>query len=116
MNATSLNEADQYIHQCIDLCRKWGAIEHQAVACAMLARLEQARGDARAVLEAVRAAEQLAAERPLTLRRSIQVGSDLARIWLAQGNLERVSQLVQKNGLKVDDDIPIQGSPNTSSC
>ena len=40
-----LNDADQYIHQCIDLCRQWGDIDLQAVACAMLARLEQARGN-----------------------------------------------------------------------
>jgi LuxR family maltose regulon positive regulatory protein len=106
-----LDEADQYIHQCIDLCRRWGAIEQHAAACAMLARLEQARGNTQAAREAVRTAEQLAAERPLSPRRSSQLWSDLARLWLTQGNMDRVSQLIQKNGLKVDGDIPYQREP-----
>lgn len=37
-----LNDADQYFHQCLDLCRQWGETDFQAIACAMLARLEQA--------------------------------------------------------------------------
>ncbi len=106
-----LNEADQYIHQCIDLCRRWGDIELQAVVHVRLARLEQARGNTEAVREAVRGAEQLAGEHPLSPWRSIQMQSDLARVWLAQGNLERLSQLIQMSGLKVEDDIPCQREP-----
>ncbi len=40
-----LDDAAQSIHQCIDLCRQWGDLGLQAVACAMLARLEQVRGN-----------------------------------------------------------------------
>jgi LuxR family maltose regulon positive regulatory protein len=106
-----LQEADQYIHLCIDLCRQWGDIELHAVAYAMLALLEQARGNTEAVQEAVRGAEQLTGEHPLSSRRSIQVQSDLVRIWLAQGNLEKVAQLIQKNGLNIEDDIPYLREP-----
>ncbi len=91
-----LDDAAQNIHQCIDLCRQWGDISLQAVACAMLARLEQVRGNPEEAQEAMRRAEQLAGEHPLSPRRSILVKSDLARLWLAQGNLERLSQLIQE--------------------
>ncbi len=37
--------------------------------------------------------------------------SDLARLWLAQGNLERLSQLIQKSGLSIEDEIPYQQAP-----
>jgi LuxR family maltose regulon positive regulatory protein len=39
------------------------------------------------------------------------VKSDLARLWLAQGNLERLSQLIKKDGLRVKDEIPYQRAP-----
>ncbi len=103
-----LDDADQYIHQCIDLCRQWGDIGLQAYAYAMLARLEQARNDPEKAREAMREAERLIGEHPLSPHWSIQVKSDLARVWLAQGNLERPSQLVQKRGLKIKDEIPYQ--------
>ena len=61
-----LDDADQNIHQCIDLCRQWGDIDLQAVAYAMLARLEQARGNPEEAQEAMREAEQLAGEHPLS--------------------------------------------------
>jgi LuxR family maltose regulon positive regulatory protein len=106
-----LNDADQYFHESIDLCQLWGNAEHQTMAYAMLARLEQARGNPEAAQEDMRRAEQLANEHPLSLRRSIQVQSDLARIWLAQGNFEKLSQFIQKSGLKIKDTIPYQREP-----
>jgi LuxR family maltose regulon positive regulatory protein len=106
-----LNVADQYIHECIDLCRQWGEFDLQAIACAMLARLEQVRGKPDAAQEAMREAEQLAVEHPLSSRRSIQLKSDLARYYLAQGNLEKVSQLIQENALSIKDRIPYQREP-----
>jgi LuxR family transcriptional regulator, maltose regulon positive regulatory protein len=106
-----LNVADQYIHECIDLCRQWGEVDLQAIACAMLARLEQVRGNSEAAQEAVREAEQLAGEHPLFSRRSIQLKSDLARHYLAQGNLEKLSLLVQENALSFKDRIPYQREP-----
>ncbi len=106
-----LKDADQYIRQCIDLCQKWGDFDLQAGAYAMLARLEQAQGNPKEAQEAMRIAEQLASEYPLSPQRSILVMSDLARLRLAQGNLERLSQLVQKSGLAIEDEIPYQREP-----
>jgi LuxR family maltose regulon positive regulatory protein len=106
-----LNVADQYIHECIDLCRQWGEVDLQAIACAMLARLEQVRGNSGAAQEAVWEAEQLAGEHPFFSRRSIQLKSDLGRQYLAQGNLEKLSQLIQENALSIKDEIPYQREP-----
>ncbi len=52
----------------------------QAIAYAMLARLEQARGNPEEAQEAMRQAERLAGGHPLSPGRSIQLKSDLAAI------------------------------------
>ena len=103
-----LDDADQYIHQCIDLCRQWGDIGLQAYAYAIRARLEQARGHPEQAEEAIREAERLIGEHPVSPHLSIQVKSDLARVWLAQGNLDRPSQHIQERGIKFKDEIPYQ--------
>jgi LuxR family maltose regulon positive regulatory protein len=54
----------------------------------------------------MREAELLIDEHPHSPQWSIQMKSILARVWLAQGNVERPSQLVQKRGLKIKDEIP----------
>ena len=84
-----LEDASQYVHHCIDLCQQWGDIDQQAVAYALLARLEKVWGNLAQAREAMRDAEQLAGEAPVSPRRSMQVMPDLARVWLAQGNLEK---------------------------
>jgi LuxR family transcriptional regulator, maltose regulon positive regulatory protein len=106
-----LDDAAQNIHRCIDLCRQWGDLNLQAVACAMLARLEQVRGNLEEAQKAMRSAEQLADKHSLSPRQSILVKSDLARVWLAQGNLERLSLFIHKSGLAIDDDIPSKREP-----
>ena len=103
-----LDDAEQNIHQCLDLCRIWGDIGQQAYAYAIQARLELARNNPEQAREAMREAELLTGERPLSPHWSIQVRSELARVWLAQGNLEKLSQLIQKRGLTIKDEIPYQ--------
>ncbi|HLO27928.1 MAG TPA: LuxR C-terminal-related transcriptional regulator [Anaerolineales bacterium] len=109
--SNQLDDAAQYIRQCIDLCRQWGDIGLQAMAFALLARLEQVRGNLEESLETVRGAEQLADGQPLPPRQSIQVRSALGRFWLSQGDVDRSSQLIQKSGLAIDDDIPYWREP-----
>jgi LuxR family maltose regulon positive regulatory protein len=77
----------------------------------MLARLEHVQGNPDQAQEAMRAAEQLASECRLSSRRSTWVETALARLWLAQGNLDRPSHLVQQSGIAVDDDIPYLREP-----
>ncbi|MFZ6026966.1 MAG: LuxR C-terminal-related transcriptional regulator [Chloroflexota bacterium] len=106
-----LKDAEQYFRQCIALCQKWGELEHQAVAYAMLARLEQVQGNLKEAQEATRIAEQFANEHSLSFRWSIRLMSDMARLWLSQGNLEMVSQLIRKSGLAIADKIPYPRAP-----
>jgi LuxR family maltose regulon positive regulatory protein len=106
-----LNDAEQYIHQCIGLSQQWGDGDLEAIAFAMLARLEQARGNSDNAHEAMRQAERLASEHPLSPGRNIQFMSELARYWLAQGNLEKPSQLIQKRSLSIKDEITYQREP-----
>jgi LuxR family maltose regulon positive regulatory protein len=103
-----LEEAEQNLRQCMELSRIWGDIGQQAYAFAIQARLEQARNNPEKAREAMREAERLIAGHPHSPIWSIQVRYDLTRVWLAQGNLERPSQTIQKRGLKIKDEIPYQ--------
>jgi LuxR family maltose regulon positive regulatory protein len=106
-----LEAAAQYADQCIQLCRQWGDKSPQVTGYMMLARLGHAQGNPEKAQEAMRAVEQLASEYSLFPRLSIWVQSSLARLWLAQGDLERPSYLVQQSGITIDDDIPYLREP-----
>ena len=101
-----LDDADQYTHQCIDLSRQWGDIGMQAYALATRARLEQARGHPGQAEEAIREAERLIGENPVSPHLFTQLKSILARVWLAQGNLDKPSLHIQERGIKFKDEIP----------
>ena len=101
-----LDDADQYIHQCIDLCQQWGDIGLQAYAHTTRARLEQARGHPEQAREAIREAERLIGEYPDSSFLSTQLKSILAGVWLAQGNLDKPSQHIEERGIKFKDEIP----------
>ncbi len=103
-----LEDAEQYIRQCMELSRTWGDIGQQAYAYAIQARLEHVRNNLEKTQEAMREAERLIGGHTLSPHWSIQVRADLTRVWLAQGNLERPSQRIQKRGLKITDEIPYQ--------
>jgi LuxR family maltose regulon positive regulatory protein len=103
-----LDDAGQYLHQFIDLCQQWGDIGMQAYAYANLARLEQTRGHPGQAGEAMREAERLIGEYPDSSYLPIQVKSILALVWLAQGDLDRPSQHIQKRGLQIKDEIQAQ--------
>ncbi|MBE0687051.1 MAG: tetratricopeptide repeat protein [Anaerolineaceae bacterium] len=103
-----LDDADQYIHQCIDLCQQWGDIGLQTYAHTIRARIELAWGNPEQAGEAIREVERLIAEFPDTTHLFTQVKSILAREWLAQGDSERSSQYLQTRGINIIDEIPYQ--------
>jgi LuxR family maltose regulon positive regulatory protein len=106
-----LDEADQFIQMCIEICQQWGETEIQANSFALLARLNQIQGNPEQANEAIRHAEQLSSEHPLSTRRSIQMKSDFVFVWLAQGNLEKVSQLNRKFPLSIETENPYHREP-----
>ena len=53
-------------------------------------------------------------EHSLSPRRSIQLNSELAFLWLAHGNQEKLSEFIQKSKISIDDEIPYQRMPEYS--
>jgi LuxR family maltose regulon positive regulatory protein len=118
-----LDDAAKYARQAIELAGSWGSVEYQAIGHTVLARMAHAsvahdnvahdnvapvQGRAEAAREAMRAAEHLMREHRLTPWRSDCVMSDLARLWIAQGDLEKALYLIQENGVPLND-LPCEG-------
>jgi LuxR family maltose regulon positive regulatory protein len=106
-----MEAAAQYAHQCIELCRQWGNSDLQAVSYVMLARLEHVQSHPEQAQTAMQAAQLLVSEDRLSPRRADWVKSTLARLWIAQGNLERAAHLVHQSGIRPDDAVPYLREP-----
>lgn len=94
-----LKEATQYVHQSLSLCKQWGNMDLQAVGYVMLARLEHVQDHPERAQEAMQAAEQFAKNYDLAPKYAMWVKSNLARLWITQGNVERASDFIQKCGI-----------------
>ncbi len=106
-----LESAAQYANQCIQLCQRWGDKAPQATGYMMLAWSEHVQGNPQKAQAAMRLVEQLAAEYSLYPKLSIWVQSSLARLWLAQGELETAAHFVRQSGISIHDDIPYLREP-----
>jgi LuxR family maltose regulon positive regulatory protein len=84
-----LAEAEGHVLECLRLCQQWGPSDMQVVAQAVMARIQQARGDPEDALEAARSAEVMAAERQLSPAWSVWLCSTLTRVWIAQQRLDK---------------------------
>ena len=106
-----LEAAIQQVHQSMALCQQWGNIDLQAISYVMLAWLEHVQHQPERAHEAIRLARQLVEEHHLLPRYSVWVKHALARLWIAQGDLEKASRLVQQSGIGIDDEIPYLREP-----
>jgi LuxR family maltose regulon positive regulatory protein len=97
-----LETAEEHAQRCIELSRRWGSMENLATGYVLLARLEQAQNRPEMAREAMRAAEQLIMEYQLSPWRSTWLKSTLARLWIAQGDLDRAADLVEGSGIRID--------------
>jgi LuxR family maltose regulon positive regulatory protein len=91
-----LKEAAQYVDQSLSLCKRWGNMDLQAVGYVMQARLEHVQHHPERAQEAMQTAEQIAKNYDLAPRYATWVKSNLARLWITQGNLVKASDFVQK--------------------
>jgi len=107
-----LEAATQQVHKSIALCRQWGNMDQLATGYAMLARLMHVQGHPLRALEAIQLAEQLANEHHLLPRYSTWILYALSRLWIAQGNLEKVAHLVHQREIEVDNEIPYLHEPD----
>ncbi|OGO35482.1 MAG: hypothetical protein A2W35_21210 [Chloroflexi bacterium RBG_16_57_11] len=97
-----LDDADRYVHKCIELCRQWGNSNLLAKCYIILARLERARCNLDKAQAAMHAAEQMASEARLPARQSKWVEINAARWWLTEGDLERTAHFLQQSQVTID--------------
>jgi LuxR family transcriptional regulator, maltose regulon positive regulatory protein len=94
-----LEASEDYARQCVALAQRWGSMEFQAIGYVLLAGLEHVRGHPDKARDTMRVAEQLLTAYPHTLWRSIGLTAALARLWISQGDLDRASDLMERNGV-----------------
>ncbi len=103
-----MDDATKYARQAIELSGSWGSLEYQATGHVVLASLAHAQGQSEEARESMRVAEHLMREHQPTPWRSDWVMSGLARLWVAQGDLEKALDLVQESGVPIDN-LPREG-------
>ena len=103
-----MDDAARYARQAIELSGSWGSLEYQATGHVVLASLAHVQGRSDEAREAMRVAEHLMREHQPTPWRSDCVMSGLARLWVAQGDLERALYLIQESGAPIDN-LPREG-------
>ncbi|MGE5264301.1 MAG: hypothetical protein ACM3S0_13040, partial [Acidobacteriota bacterium] len=89
-----LMSAARYARECVELCQESGHLESASVGHVVLAHLAQLQGHAAEAAEAMRAADELTCENVSSPKWSTWAQCALARLWLAQGNLEQVGQFL----------------------
>jgi len=77
----------------------------------MLARLEHVHGNADTTTENMNIAERLIKEHHFAFKYTIWVKNALVRLWIALGNLEKASNIVQESGITNNDEIPYLREP-----
>jgi len=107
----NLETATQYAHQCNELCQQWEDFDLMVAGYVLMAQLESAQCNPEKVQEALGAAEQLTNDYHLSPKRSVWVKSALARLWIAQGNLNKASHFVQESNITTGDEIPYLREP-----
>jgi LuxR family maltose regulon positive regulatory protein len=97
-----LESAEEHAQQCIEHSLRWGGNAYQAIGFVILAKLAHIQPDPKKALEMIRAAEHSVRKYPLSPWRSTWFESTLARLWVAQGNLEKAAELIRTNGITTD--------------
>ena len=89
-----LPEAERYVIDSLDLLGRSGTTDSFGIGHALLARIQQARGNDEGALVAIERAIQIARDFDIT-RVSTLIEAHQARIWLAQGRLEPAARWAQ---------------------
>jgi LuxR family transcriptional regulator, maltose regulon positive regulatory protein len=106
-----LENALEQTHNCLALCRQSGQETFEAKGSIMLARLERIQGNSEAALENMHNAEKLMKEHHFAFKYTVWVKYALVRLWIAGGNLEKASQIVQESAITSADEIPFLREP-----
>ena len=95
-----LDDADQYIRQCIDLCRQWGDMKTRQPLMPCWRGSSKPGSDPVASQAAYGSRSNWPVSILFRPAGSSRCSSDLARIWLAQGNWERLTNTFGMRDLK----------------
>jgi len=77
----------------------------------MVARLERIRGNTKTAVENMNSAEKLMKEHHFAFKYTVWVKNALVGLWIALGDLEKASQIVEESGITTHDEIPYLREP-----
>jgi LuxR family maltose regulon positive regulatory protein len=98
-----LDTAVEHLQQGFEICEKWGALDLvKAQVC--LSRIKMAQGDPSGAMEAIQTAIDLAQDHDQRFRGGVAVATR-ARLWLAQGEIEKAARWAQERGEYCEDDL-----------
>ena len=100
-----LDAVTRYAEQGIALCRQGGITEFLTTGYLLRAQVAQAQGDLDAAQAFVDEAQRMVRGRSLPAGAKSWMEACQVHLWLAQGNLERVTRWRQQCGLSVDDPV-----------
>ncbi len=106
-----LDEAAEQLERGLALCKPWGNRDMVAIALAVKARLSAVQGDAAQVRQDMEDADQLVRDYRLAPTRANLVKAVLVRLWLAQGELRRVVDMVSESGIEGVTEVPYLREP-----
>jgi LuxR family transcriptional regulator, maltose regulon positive regulatory protein len=107
----NLETAMEQVRACLALCRWWGQETFQAIGSIMLARLERVHGNTESAVENMNIAEKMIREHHFAFKYTVWVKYCLVRLWIALGDLEKASGIVQESGITAGDEIPYIREP-----
>ncbi len=107
----NLEAALEQAHSCIAICRQWGQKTFEATGSITLARLAQVQGNVVDAVEHMNFAENLTKEHHFAFKYTVWIKCALVRLWIAQRNLDKASQIVQESCITIDDEIPYLREP-----
>jgi LuxR family maltose regulon positive regulatory protein len=97
-----LADAVQHVERGLHLCRQWGNREHEAVGLTVQAYVNAAGGEAEVALAGMQSAVDLVAQYQLAPSQVAWVRARAAQMWLAQGELEKVEDLIREAGITTE--------------
>jgi LuxR family maltose regulon positive regulatory protein len=106
-----LAEAAGHVEHGLALCRPWGNRDMEAVGLAVQARLRAVRGEAAAARQSMEDAQHLVRDYRLAPAPSAWVKSASAQLWIRQGEIGRVVDLVAESGITPEGEISYVREP-----
>ncbi len=106
-----LTEAAERVEQGLALCRPWGSRDLEAVGLVIQARLSAIHRNAQEVSRLMQEAWHLIANYRLGPINTTWIRSALARLWLAQGEIGRVAELVAESGVTANEEVSYLREP-----